>query len=173
MDFFGIVLEVIDTRSFTSIWYWLAVAAAWSAATRRVLGVPWDLLERARRDEDAAADMQDLARVTVNRLLRAAGSAGAVLLGVASGILTLLAVIGFAYGAEFAQAVFLLLAPLSACALLTVRAARGIAAHSASGADLRTRLARLRWQIQGVAVVAIFVSAAYGMLWSLRAGPFG
>ena len=173
MNFFDTVLEVIDARSFTSIWYWLTMAAAWSAVTRRVLGVPWDLLERARQDEGAAADMQDLARITVNRLLRAAGSAGQVLLAVGSGILTLLAIIGFVYGSEFSQAMFLLLAPLSACALLSVRAARRIAADSASGDALRARLARLRLQIQGIAVVAIFVSATYGMLWSLRAGPFG
>ena len=173
MDLFETMAEVIDARSFSSLWYWIAVATVWSSATHWILGIPWDIVHRARSDPAAAADLQDLARVNVNRVLRVSRVAGAAASGVTAALLTLLAITGFLYGSEFAQAVFLLAAPATAAAMLAVRAARAIAADAATGPALVAHLVRLRRQVQAIAIVAIFVSAMYGMFWNLAVGPFG
>lgn len=171
LDLLDTLAEVIDTRSFSSVWYWIAVATVWSSATHWILGVPWDVVHRARTDPAGMPDLEDVARINVNRMLRVARSAGAVATGATAALLTLLGITGFVYGAEFAQAVFLVALPLSVAALLSARAARRIAAASASGSDLVAMLVRLRRQMQGLSVAAIFVSAMYGMLWNLAMRP--
>ncbi len=172
MDFFDTVIEVIDLRSFSSVWYWIAVATLWSSATHWILGIPWDMVHRARTDPGAVADLQDLARVSVNRVLRVARVTGLVATGLGAALLTLLALTGFLYGSEFAQSLFLVAAPLTATTLLAVRTARAIAAGSATGPALIAHLVRLRRQVQAIAMAAIFVSALYGMFWNFAVGPF-
>ena len=83
MDFYARVFEAIDLRSFSNLWYWIGLAVFWSSVSYWVLGVPWDLIQRARRgdDEARAQDMQDIVRVNVNRLL---------LIGQVSGLATAL-----------------------------------------------------------------------------------
>jgi hypothetical protein len=44
-----IVFEVIDMRSFSNLWYWIALAVLWSSTSHWVLGVPFDMIQRARR----------------------------------------------------------------------------------------------------------------------------
>ena len=173
MDLIETLAEVIDARSFSSLWYWIAMAVLWSSATHWILGIPWDVVHRARRDPDDAGDLQDLARVNVNRVLRVARVAGALAAGSIAALLTLLAVTGFAYGSEFAQSVFLMAAPLTAAGMLALHSAQGIARDGAAGADLIAHLVRLRRRIQAVAIGAIFVAATYGMFRNLAVGPFG
>jgi hypothetical protein len=49
LGWYSNVFEVIDMRSFSSLWYWIALAVMWSSASHYVLGVPFDLVQRARR----------------------------------------------------------------------------------------------------------------------------
>ena len=173
MDLLVTVSEVIDTRSFSAVWYWIAVATIWSSATHWILGIPWDMVVRARADPAAAEDLQDLARVNVNRALRVVQASGTAATALVAAALTLMGVTGFVYGAEFAQALFLIAAPMTLASLLAARRARIIARESASGDALIAHLVGLRRQVQAIALVAIFVSALYGMLWNLAVGPFG
>lgn len=173
MDLYRTVLEVIDARSFSNLWYWLVLGAAWSAASHYVLGVPWDMVTRARRhggqDEDA---LHDVLRVHVLRMVALGERGGTWLLALASFLLTALALLGFAYGVEFAQASFLLVAPLSAVWLLRLRVARHLAAGGAPGAALYVRLGRHRRAVQTIGVLAIFVTALFGMYQNLALGVF-
>ncbi|MDO7630423.1 MAG: component of SufBCD complex, partial [Loktanella sp.] len=49
MDWNKAILQVIDLRSFSSLWYWLFIAIAWSTVSHWVLGVPYDMVQRAKR----------------------------------------------------------------------------------------------------------------------------
>lgn len=168
MSPFDTVLEVLDARSFSSIWYWLAVAAAWSLATHRVLGVPWDVVARAERlGGEAEDDLHDALRVSVLRLVRAADEWGLWLLGLASAALTSLGLLGFLYWVEFAQAAFLLAAPMTVAGALTLRAARDLAAGRARGDRLYARLRRHRLTVQALGAASIFVTALWGMYLNL------
>jgi len=66
------VFELINMRSFSNLWYWIVLAVVWSSAGQRVLGVPWDMVIRARKTEDgeALADFSEMVRINVNRRLR-------------------------------------------------------------------------------------------------------
>ncbi len=159
--------QVIDLRSFSNIWFWLVLAVAWSSASHFVLGVPYDLIARARRDEGAARDVETLAQIGAARLARIGARGGAVLLGTGSAVLTTLGLLGFLYGIEFAQALFLLALPFAVVAGLRISAARHI--RTETGEALRRRLLGLRLATQGLGVAAIFVTALWGMWHNLTA----
>nr|WP_245218427.1 component of SufBCD complex [Rubellimicrobium aerolatum] len=164
------MLDAIDLRSFSNVWFWIVVAVAWSSAGHWVLGVPYDMVLRARREGgQALADLRDLTRFMAGRIAGAARGAGLWLAGVGAFALTGLAVMGFWYGAEFAQALCFLGVPLAGVAGLTVRAAQRIEAEEPEGEELARRLWRLRAAIQGIGLVAIFATATHGMARNLLA----
>ena len=71
MNWYDSVFEVIDMRSFSNLWYWIGLAVLWSSVSHWVLGVPHDMILRARREKEGQAmdDLHDLVRVNVNRIL--------------------------------------------------------------------------------------------------------
>ena len=82
MDWSRALFQIIDLQSFSSLWYWIVVAVTWSSVSHFVLGIPYDLISRARRKGgQAEQDLVDLVRINVNRLLQIAQSAGLVLMG--------------------------------------------------------------------------------------------
>ncbi len=152
-------------RSFSNLWYWIALAVTWSSASHWVLGVPWDMALRARRmGGEAERDFEDVVRANVNRLLNLADLAGVALMAFGTFGLASLLILGFWYGIEFCQAVVLLALPLALVGLLSVRAARRIRAMGETGDVLRRRLARHRIAIQAIGMLSIFVTAFWGML---------
>ena len=174
MDWYSRVFELIDMRSFSNLWYWIALAALWSAASHRVLGVPWDLVHRAARNGGQfQTDLETLVRIYVTRILYIAAVSGLWLIGLASGLLTALAILGFWYKVEFAQAVLLLAAPMTLVGLLTLNTARVISETWPQGADLRRKLIRHRLTIQFIGMVSIFVTAMWGMYQNIAISVLG
>ena len=83
MNWYTSLFELIDMRSFSNLWFWIALAVVWSSASHWVLGVPFDLVQRARRDQgQALTDLEDLTRINVNRVLYIGSGLGAVADGV-------------------------------------------------------------------------------------------
>lgn len=173
MDLIDNVFELIDMRSFSNLWYWIGLAVIWSTASHWVLGVPYDMVLRARRiGGQAEADLEDMVRINVGRMLYIAQVAGPVLTAIASFVLTALLLLGFVYRVEFCQAVFLIALPMSVVGLLSLRTAGRIAAAGERGEVLRRRLARHRFWVQAVGMVSIFVTAFWGMLQNLAIGAW-
>jgi hypothetical protein len=174
LDWYETVLFVIDMRSFSSLWYWIGVAVVWSSVSHWVLGVPNDLIFRARRNGgQPEADVQALVRINVDRLLWIERVSGVWILGISFFILSALATLGFYYRVEFAQAVFLLMAPLAAVGALSLRTARRIAAEGMGVPELYRRLSLHRTMVQGIGVVAIFVTSMWGMWHNMQANVLG
>ncbi len=170
MNWTQTLFDVIDFRSFSSLWYWIVLAVAWSSASHWVLGVPFDMVLRARRQGgQAAIDLEHLARINVRRLLAIAQVSGLWLVGAVTFVLSTLLVLGVWYGIEFAQAVLFLAAPMTAVGLLSLSAARGIAEADPDLDELVRRLTRHRFWTQVVGMVAIFVTAMFGMYHNLAA----
>ncbi len=174
MDWYQAVFEVIDMRSFSNLWYWIALAVIWSTTSHWVIGVPFDMVLRARRlGGDAERDLEDLVRINCNRLLYIGRVTGLWLLAIGSALISALAVLGFWYGVEFAQALFLLVFPMSFVGLLSLSTARLIADEQATGELLRKRLARHRLYTQIIGMISVFVTAMWGMYQNLAVGPLG
>ncbi|WP_421704102.1 component of SufBCD complex [Aliiroseovarius sp.] len=174
VDFYSAVFELIDMRSFSNLWYWIALAVLWSSASHWVLGVPYDMIQRAaRQGGEAERDLEDMVRINCNRLLYIAGVAGLWLLGFVCAVLTSLVILGFWYWVEFAQAVFFLAFPMTIVGLLSLSSARIIHDQQLIGEALRKRLVRHRIQTQVVGMIAIFVTSLFGMFQNMMAGPLG
>ena len=163
------VLELIDMRSFASLWYWIVLATLWSSLSYFVLGVPLDMIRRARREGgQAQADVEDLVRITTTRVLHLVDESLLVLIGLGFFWASGLVVLAVVYNVEIAQAVLLLFGPVSAVAWLSIRLCRGIVAEDCKGEALYRRLLFHRRCIQGIGMVAIFVTAMYGMWHNLN-----
>jgi hypothetical protein len=174
LDWYQTLFEVIDMRSFSNLWYWIAIAVTWSTVSHWVIGVPFDMLQRARRQGGQAdADFEAMVRINVNRLNYIRTLSGVWLVVFASMVITALAILGFWYGVEFAQAVFLLAFPLSLVAGLSFRTAEKIASGGETGELLKRRLIRHRFATQVVGMLALVVTAFWGMWRNLQVGAFG
>lgn len=168
------IFELIDMRSFSNLWFWIALAVVWSSASHWVLGIPYDLVLRARRSGGQAEDdMSDLLRININRMLYISHVSGLWLAGIACFVLTGLVILAFVYWVEFAQAVFLLVFPMTLVGLLSLNTARLIADNEDSGDQLYKRLFRHRIAVQVIGMISIFVTAMFGMYANFSLGAFG
>jgi hypothetical protein len=174
LDWTRFVFELIDMRSFSNLWYWIALAVTWSTASHWVLGVPFDMVLRARRHGgEAERDLEDMVRVNVNRLMQLTTTAGLFLLVFVSFVLTMLGILGFWYQVEFCQAVFLLAFPLTIVGFLSANTARLIQTSSETGEVLRRHMSRHRVWVQVVGMISIFVTAFWGMLQNFNVSVLG
>lgn len=163
MEVIDKAFEVIDMRSFSNLWYWIALAVLWSSTSYWVLGVPYDMIQRARREGgQAQVDLEDLVRINTGRLLALIEQGALVIVGIGCFWLTVLAMMAFYYNVEFAQAVFLLLFPMTFVVLLSIRVSHRIRAGEDVGDALYRRLIVHRRWTQVIGMVSIFVTAMYG-----------
>lgn len=171
MQWYETVFELIDLRSFSNLWYWIALAVLWSTASHWVLGVPYDLVTRAKRQGgEAAEDLAHMVQINIRRLLYIARVSGLWLVGITSLMLTSLLLLGFVYDIEFAQAVFLLAAPMTLVGIISLSAARRLEASPLEAADLCRRLTFHRMKVQAIGMVSIFVTAMWGMWQNMQLG---
>ncbi|WGW02949.1 component of SufBCD complex [Tropicibacter oceani] len=174
MDWYSTVFEVIDMRSFSNLWFWIVLAVVWSSASHWVLGVPFDMVARARRNGgQAEQDLEDLVRINTNRLLFIVDEAGLWLTALGSAFLTGLALTGFVYDVEMAQALFLLGFPLTLVGLLSIVSSRRIQNGEGEGEALWRRLRIHRTLVQFIGMASIFCTALWGMYQNLSAHVLG
>ena len=178
MDWYATVFELIDMRSFSNLWFWIALAVLWSSTSHWVLGVPWDMVGRARKgertgDAQSVIDLHDLVRINTNRILFIMRESGLLIAGFVCFILTITFMTGFLYGNEFAQALFLLGLPMSIVGLMSLATARRIRARDMEGDALYRQMYRHRMATQIVGIISIFVTAMWGMLQNMTMGVLG
>ncbi|WP_426035168.1 component of SufBCD complex [Cypionkella sp. TWP1-2-1b2] len=174
MNLYQVLFELIDMRSFSNLWYWIMLAVMWSSASHWVLGVPFDLISRARRQGGTLQDdLEVLVRINTGRMLFIAQTAGVWLVAFLCFILTALLVLAVYYKVEFAQAVLFLLVPMSMLSLMSLRTAGLIVGGQNSGEALHRRLIRHRIATQALGMVSIFVTSMFGMYANLHIGVLG
>jgi len=174
VDWYVNVLTLIDLRSFSNLWYWIALAAVWSSTSHFVMGAPWDLVQRAaRQGGQPMADVEALVAIYMRRVLYVADRAGAWLLGVMACLQSLLFFLGFLYSVEFCQALFLIAFPVAIVMGMRLGAARRMRAAMPGGAALVRVIRRQRLFTQIIGMVSIFVTAMWGMYQNLSVGVLG
>ncbi|ABD55240.1 hypothetical protein Jann_2323 [Jannaschia sp. CCS1] len=172
LDFFDLITEVIDLRSFSNLWYWIVLAILWSSMSHWTIGVPYHLVTRARRgDAQAEMDMLVLTRMNAERNVAYAQTSGTVATGFSTFLLTGLAVIGWAYGVEFCQAIFLLLCPSMLVIGMGVWTSQRLKADDYQ--NVPQILRQHRTLVQMLGVVFIFITAFWGMYQNVNVGPLG
>ncbi|PWE33160.1 component of SufBCD complex [Maritimibacter sp. 55A14] len=174
MDFYARVFELIDMRSFSNLWYWIMLAVVWSTASHWVIGVPFDMVARARRHGGQAAhDVEAMVAINVGRLTYIADTAGLWLMALGTFLLAGLATMGFGYSVEFCQALFLIAAPMSLVGLLSIRFARRLQRETPEGDLLYALLRRHRLVTQVIGMFSIFVTAFWGMWHNMATSILG
>jgi hypothetical protein len=169
VNWYQTVFEVIDMRSFSNLWFWIVLAVVWSSASHWVLGVPYDTVLRAKnKGGQPEIDMRDMVRINVNRLLYVRDVSGLWMLGGGCFLLSTLAGLGFYYDLEFAQAVFLLMFPMSIVGLMSLFTASYIRAEGYVSDKLYAYLWRHRFATQLIGIVSIFVTSMWGMYKNLH-----
>ena len=159
-----LLLDLIDFRSFSNLWYWIALCVIWSSASHWVLGVPHDMMTRAKRHGgQALEDLELLVRINTDRMLFHSREYGPWLVGIAAFLLAMLLSLATLYGSEFALALLLIMAPLFVLFYLSLRAALLIERGEGRGEALFRRLFVTRLTVQGLGMVSIFVAAMVGM----------
>ncbi len=175
MNWYDSIFELIDMRSFSNLWFWIVLAVMWSSTSHWVIGVPWDMVLRARKGKNpqSVADFEDMVRINSNRLLHIARESGLLLAGFACFMLTVLFMLGFVYKNEFSQAVFLLGFPMSLVGILSIGTARTIQNQELTGETLFKRMFRHRMITQIIGILSIFATAMWGMLQNMTTGALG
>ncbi|WP_227751460.1 component of SufBCD complex [Tabrizicola oligotrophica] len=174
VDWYNVIFELIDMRSFSNLWYWIVLAVLWSTASHWVLGVPFDMISRAKRHGGAAQeDLETMVRINTGRMLYITRAAGSWLVAIWALVATMLLLLGFVYDIEFAQAVLFLYLPFSLLMALSLRSAILIEAGEGRGDLLHRRLLRHRVATQVLGMVSIFVTSLFGMYQNMHIGVLG
>ncbi|MEY4982017.1 MAG: hypothetical protein RIR62_283, partial [Pseudomonadota bacterium] len=174
LQWYESIFELIDMRSFSNLWYWIGLSVLWSSASHWIIGVPYDMVRRAaRHGGEAEADLRELVRINVGRVLFIARMSGLWIMGSVFFVLAVLFTLAVFYGIEFAQAVLCLLVPMLVVAGLSLRTAFAIEAAGLQSPDLIARIFRLRIVIQVIGMVSIFFTAVFGMYQNMQIGVFG
>lgn len=164
-------LYPFSTTSFFSIWYWVLLIFVWTLVCHRTLGVPYDMLLRARRLPDIAARVEGIAQNKILRIGAVYDRAGPALAAAAGFGLSGLGVVGFGVGHELALAVFMLLFPLAVVSVASVWCALRLRRRSAAGRELLRAMSWLRLFNHMVGLLT-FAAIAVLSLWHLPRTAF-
>ena len=138
------------------------------------MGIPFDMVTQARRKGGPAMeDLQDIARVNITRILEIVRIAGPWLVALVLFVITTLAISGFVYGAEFAQALFCMGFPMMFVGYLNYATARRIRREKARGEHLCRAILRCRVYVQLIGTVSNFFTALWGMYSNISASVLG
>ncbi len=176
------LFSILDARSFASPWFWLVMLTVWTLAGRGVLGVPNDVLAdagRALRDKDnaeltGAHSLLDWLSLQLPRW-RVDNAAGATMAALGAFGLTTLALLGFRYQLEMAQALTLLAVPQALLLILKLRLARQLdwvmeAAElgqpvTIAAIEAMRRINRYRLQHTVISLLSVTATAFWAARW--------
>ena len=173
MDWTLALARLIELETFASVWYWMAVIVTWSVASNWLIGVPFDMLFRARKlGEVEIADLEALVDINVRRIVSTNDTFAVAFVGLAAFILSALAITSFGYGFELAQGLFVLAAPLTIIVIVNMRLAYQLYAAPLQGRALVRRLFAVRLWTQVIGMISLFFTAMYGIYQAILAQQF-
>lgn len=169
MSVTDIINELLHTRSFDNVWFWLMLAVSWSLATYWTLGVGHhEAMEARNKGGQHLSDFELVVNIYCRRLAEGIDQFGngAALIG--SFLLSIMATMGFWFGMVFMQGLFLLVFPLLIANIMTVVLAKRQVSAPLVGQNLIQRYRRLRLLKQGFGVFSILLISIWGAYSTLR-----
>ena len=173
MDWTLALVRLIELETFASVWYWLAVIVTWSVASNWLIGIPFDMLFRARKiGDEEIADLEALVDINVRRIVSINDAFAVALVGLIAFALSTLAIMGFVYRFELAQGLFVLAGPLTVIVFMNMRLAHQLHVTPLAGRALVRRLFAVRLWTQVIGMISLFFTAMYGMYQAILAQQF-
>lgn len=174
MNTYGSFIQLIDLRSFSSLWYWIVVAVFWSRVTHSTFGVPYDMVLRARRKGGQhLADLESMVAIQIRRRATILHAAGATIVLLWAMGLSALAVLGFGYRLELAQALSMLAIPATVVAGLRYRLLTQLSDGTVAGEALCKALTWHRLGVQTIGLLAILATTLWGMWFNINLRALG
>jgi hypothetical protein len=168
----GLIGEAISLRSFSSLWYWIAVAVFWIAATGRVLGISFASVNRARGGGLALMQLETMTHIAA-QIWSAGWQKWQVLwVALAAATLASLSLLAFSYGIELAQALWFLVFPYLMILALQLRLALRILGENISDEALIQVMYRFRIKVQVIGFIFIFPTVGFAFFHLLITGYF-
>ena len=168
----GLIGEAISLRSFSSLWYWIAIAVFWVAATGRVLGMTFAAVGRAQSGGAPLAQVEMVAQSAAQTWVAGWQKWQVLWVALAAAVLAGLSILAFSYGIELAQALWFLAMPYVILLVLQLRLALRILAQNASGDMLLQMIYRFRIKVQLIGFVFVFLTASFAFFHLLIFGYF-
>lgn len=166
-------LTHVEFDSFWNIWFWLIVVISWSMSTHWTMGVPYDAIQMANRKGGIWAEhCEQLAQANIHRYCYYGQTFGLYFAALISFLLAIIGTLGFWFRYEFAQAVFILIAPLIAVHVFSFSLALKAQRLELTGEALRQALSRRRFWNQVIGIASIMVTAAFAAIYAIERETF-
>ena len=173
MNWTEAIARVITLDTFSNIWFWAAVVVSWAVACHWLIGVPFDVLVRARRGgAQAMADLEALVDINLRRIAWFQEVGGAGFAALAAFFLAGTGLLAIGYRFELAIGALILGAPLLCVAGINLAVATDLSRNPLRGEALVARLMRVRLWTQVLAAASLFVTAVFGMAFSIASMNF-
>jgi len=164
----GFYEEVIRSRSFTSIWYWIVFALVWTRTTHWTFGVPYEDARNARDlGGQYATDFEIKIEINIRKTLDVFEGHGVFVTACGAFLLGSVFTLGFYFSVQMMQAVFLLLFPLTIVSVLSIHLAQRMRDERLHGEALFLAYVWHRRIKQGIGAFSIFCAAFWGALHTL------
>ena len=160
-----LIADILSSRSFLSIWYWIFLAVCWAQLTHFTLGIGFHDVRHADRVRgQAMADLETMVAINLRNTMPMLKNYGAVLVGVMTFMLSVFLTIGLAFNFELMQAIGLFWFFLCILGIVSWKFMLRLEAEQPKGSDLVKAIQRHKLVKQIIGVLALFLTAFYGLL---------
>lgn len=160
----GFYVEVIGSRSFASIWYWIVCAVIWTRTTHWTLGVPYEDAQNSNKlGGQYQRDFEIQIQINIRKTLEVFEGHSAIYTALAAFFISTVFVLGFSFNLQFMQACFLLMFPLIIVSGLSIHLAQRLRDQALEGDGLYSAYVWHRRVKQVIGAISIFFSAFWGV----------
>ena len=161
--------EFLSFSTFSSVWYWIFLAIAWSSRTHWTIGVPFDSIVRADKLGGTwESDLDAIAHAMSARFALLAGQGGPWIIGIAAFFLTGLITASVLTENEMVRGLTALALPMAIVEFGDVRLALRIHRTGLLGHDLRRAIVWRRFLNQVTGLFSLTLAAALAALTILQ-----
>ncbi|MEM7242125.1 MAG: hypothetical protein AAF429_08065 [Pseudomonadota bacterium] len=160
-----LLADILNSRSFFSIWYWIFLAVTWAHLTHFSLGIGYHDVRHADRVKgQAMQDLETIVAINLRNTLPMLKNHGAILVGIMAFMLSVFLTIGLAFDFELMQAIGLFWFFLCILGIFSWQFLMRLEADTPKGTDLVNAFKKHRLIKKIVGFVALFVTAIYGLI---------
>ena len=151
-----ILFELLSWDAFSSGWYWCLLILQWIVHYLWVLGIPIDMLRGAQSDY-----LESVIDLRCRRVANYSDTVGVILVGIVSGFLSAVLILGFFYGSELFKALSFIFVPEVGLIYMSFNGAKRVKLNNSLNKKIEI-LRNLHLKIQVFGGICIFCAGITG-----------